>query len=68
MLPPVTDVVLEVLAPIAEVGLVLLGIVDFDDGVEDVLLLPFGGLAEDLFRGDLDGCRGAVFHPALVLG
>jgi hypothetical protein len=38
----------EVLAAIAEVGLVLFGIVDFDDGVEDVLFLALGGFAENL--------------------
>jgi hypothetical protein len=50
------------------VGLVFLGIVDFNDGVEDVLFLTFGGLAEDLLGGDLDGGRGAVFDSALVGG
>ena len=47
-------------------GLVLFGIVDFNDGVEDVLFLAFGCLAEDLFGGYLDGCRCPVFYSGLV--
>ena len=55
------------LPPLAEVGLVLLGIVDLHDGIQDVLLLALGRLAEDLLGGYLDGRRGAILHPGLVL-
>mmetsp|Transcript_15210 Transcript_15210/g.33099 ORF Transcript_15210/g.33099 Transcript_15210/m.33099 type:complete len:250 (+) Transcript_15210:1323-2072(+) len=48
MLPTVADVILEVLAPIAEEGLVLLRVVDLGYGIELMLLLPFCRLAEDL--------------------
>ena len=68
MLATVPDVVLEVLPPVAKVTLVFLGIVDLDDRVEYVLLLPLGRLAQNLLRGDLDGSRGAVLDPGLILG
>ena len=67
MLPSIPDVVFEVLASIAQMGLVFFGIVDFDDGVEDVAFLAFGGFAEDLFGGDLYGCGSAVFDAGLIL-
>jgi len=66
MFPPVADVILKVFPSVAKMGLVLLGIVDFNDGVDDVLFLAFGCLTEDLFGGYLDGCGCPVFYSGLV--
>mmetsp|Transcript_14317 Transcript_14317/g.30724 ORF Transcript_14317/g.30724 Transcript_14317/m.30724 type:complete len:277 (+) Transcript_14317:2239-3069(+) len=68
MLTSIANIVFKSLPAIAEVRLVFFGIVDFDDGVEDVCFLAFGGFAEDLLGGDLNGCRSSVFYAGLVLG
>lgn len=47
-------------------GLIFLGIVDFNNWVEDVLFLTFGCLAQDLFGGDLYRRRSAIFDAGLI--
>ena len=47
-------------------GLIFLGIVDFNNWVEDVLFLTLGCLAQDLFGGDLYGRRSAIFDTSLI--
>jgi hypothetical protein len=68
VLPSVSYVVLEVLPPIAQMTLIFLGIVYLHDGIEDVLFLPLGRLSQYLLGGDLDGSRGAILDPCLILG
>ncbi len=47
--------------------LIFLGIVYLHDGIEDVLFLMLGCLAQYLLGGDLDGSRGAILDPCLIL-
>ena len=55
-------------APIVQMTLIFLGIVYLHNGIEEVLFLTLGRLAQYLPGGDLDGSLGAILDPCLILG